>query len=217
MSIRHYLIPTTTQQQLEGAMFAIMCPMQTVFNGYGSVTYNGNTLGMIPAISTDPNVTHAALVRSILQMPIGHYAVSWRGKTTRQVRSGSPANPWETLWFVWDYIDPQHFTYLVVKPNGWEVGRRDTGPSSKGGQIFLKTEDATIDMIGRTISVDVRRDLNEVEIVADFTDNAWPRLHLDVKLDIPFKYSDGITSDTCCTAVYTEDAAVQVTGWAIRS
>ena len=67
--------------------------------------------------------------------------------------TGEP-NPWEVGWLLWCFSpDPTHpydpsptsnsnfrFYAVVLKPNGWEVSKQD--PSYKGGQRFLKSNDA---------------------------------------------------------------------------
>ncbi len=66
----------------------------------------------------------------------------------------SEPNPWEVGWLLWCFSpDPTHpydpsptsnsnfrFYALCLKPNGWEVSKQD--PSYKGGQRFLKSNDA---------------------------------------------------------------------------
>ena len=66
----------------------------------------------------------------------------------------SKPNPWEVGWLLWCFSpDPTHpydpsptsnsnfrFYALCLKANGWEVSKQD--PSYKGGQRFLKSNDA---------------------------------------------------------------------------
>ncbi len=56
---------------------------------------------------------------------------------------------------MWDYLGPAHFTYLVLKPNGWEIGRRD--PTKPGGQRFIATGDNPVTPIGATRTATVDR------------------------------------------------------------
>jgi hypothetical protein len=42
--------------------------------------------------------------------------------TERRLR-GDRANPWDAAWLVWRYTDDQHFYYLVLKPDGFELGK----------------------------------------------------------------------------------------------
>ena len=93
------------------------------------------------------------------------YSLSANIVTTAQLRSpdntpptpqnpDSKPNPWEVGWLLWCFSpDPTHpydpsptsnsnfrFYALTLKPNGWEVSKQD--PSYKGGQRFLKSNDA---------------------------------------------------------------------------
>lgn len=66
----------------------------------------------------------------------------------------SKPNPWEVGWLLWCFSpDPTHpydpsptsdsnfrFYAITLKPNGWDVSKQD--PSYKGGQRFLKSNDA---------------------------------------------------------------------------
>ena len=45
----------------------------------------------------------------------GNFTYRGRVRTVRQLREGSPANPWEVAWVVWNYVDPNHFYYLAIK------------------------------------------------------------------------------------------------------
>jgi hypothetical protein len=93
------------------------------------------------------------------------YSLSANIVTTAQLRNkdntpptkdnpDSRPNPWEVGWLLWCFSpDPTHpydpsptsnsnfrFYALTLKPNGWEVSKQD--PSYKGGQRFLKSNDA---------------------------------------------------------------------------
>lgn len=93
------------------------------------------------------------------------YSLSANLVTTAQLRSpdntpptpqnpDSKPNPWEVGWLLWCFSpDPTHpynpsptsnsnfrFYALCLKSNGWEVSKQD--PSYKGGQRFLKSNDA---------------------------------------------------------------------------
>lgn len=114
---------------------------QVVFAGYGSVTpmrEDGiRALRLAPAVATDPARTHAALVVSTGATSAACQRLTARVRTTEQLRRNSAPNPWEAAWLVWGYRDNEHFYYLAVKPNGWELGKRD--PAYPGGQRFLAT------------------------------------------------------------------------------
>ncbi|MFE7131013.1 family 16 glycoside hydrolase [Streptomyces sp. NPDC057638] len=109
-------------------------PWRSVFHGYGSNTGGARELTLTPHSAQRRERTHAGLVVSTA----GYGAVEYRARmrTAAQLRAGEP-NPWEVAWLVWAYRDPEHFYYLALKPNGWELGKRD--PGYRGGQRFLAT------------------------------------------------------------------------------
>jgi hypothetical protein len=84
--------------------------------------------------AASPDETHSGLVVT-RRIYAGRVAFAGRVRTVRQLRTGSPPNPWECAWIVWNYRDEAHFYYLALKPNGWELGKRD--PDHPGGQRFL--------------------------------------------------------------------------------
>src|SRR5262245_14317418 len=96
-----------------------------VYDGYGCnafVSSNANTmLFEQPAVSTQPFETHASLVLG--PATAGDVTVQVDMATTRQLRTGSAPNPWEVGWLLWHYTDDQHFYYVILKPNGWEIGK----------------------------------------------------------------------------------------------
>jgi hypothetical protein len=108
-----------------------------VFDGYGCnafVTLSGNTVLLEqPAVATQPYETHANLV--IGPATSGDVTVQADIATSRQLRTGSAANTWEVGWLLWHYTDNLHFYYVILKPNGWEIGKED--PAYPGAQRFL--------------------------------------------------------------------------------
>ena len=79
---------------------------------------------------------------------------------------------------IWHYVDDRHFYYLTLKPNGWEIGKRD--PAHAGGQRFLVSDklptyyfntwyDIRVVQVGNTMAVWV----NGLPL-ARFTDNQSP-------------------------------------------
>lgn len=108
---------------------------QTVFAGYGIVKINSDKILLKPKSSVAANETHAALVVGPkLKNPIKYQVTV---KTLSQLRKNSLPNPWEVGWIIWHYTDNEHFYYFILKPNGWELGKRD--PAYSGGQRFLAT------------------------------------------------------------------------------
>ena len=88
-------------------------------------------LVLSPSVATRADETHSALVLTRKRYR-GNLSFAGRLRTVRQLRTGSAPNPWECGWIVWNYQDAEHFYYLAVKPNGWELGKRD--PVYAGGQ-----------------------------------------------------------------------------------
>jgi hypothetical protein len=138
--------------------------------------------------SRRPDETHAALVRT--RQVYGDVDFTVELRTDAQLRLNSPPNPWEVGWVLWNYNDNTHFYYVILKPNGWELGKED--PAYPGAQRFLVTgEDAF--PIGRTYAVRVRQVGNQMTVWVDgvrlvtFTDTERP-------------YTSG------AVALYTEDA-----------
>jgi hypothetical protein len=112
-----------------------------VYDGYGKAgvekTEDGKQVHYLaPGRAEQPKETHAALKTSSKRY--GDLELTLRVRTVRQLRQGGVPNPWETAWILWHYQDDQHFYYLALKPNGWEVGKRD--PAYPGNQRFLVSD-----------------------------------------------------------------------------
>jgi hypothetical protein len=129
-----------------------------------------------PKAAEHADATHAALLITT-QSYSGHITFEGRVQTVRQIRIGSEPNPWECAWLVWNYTDNEHFYYIALKPNGWELGKRD--PAYPGGQRFLASGEDPFP-IGAWHSFAISQDnarivirLNGVE-VGSFTDAERP-------------------------------------------
>ncbi|MET9181035.1 family 16 glycoside hydrolase [Kitasatospora aureofaciens] len=109
-------------------------PWRSVFDGHGENTGLDDGLSLSPMASRTASETHAGLIVSTRQYR--DMDLKARMRTVAQLRTPTP-NPWEVPWLVWAYSDPEHFYYLILKPNGWELGKRD--PVYPGGQRFLAT------------------------------------------------------------------------------
>jgi hypothetical protein len=107
---------------------------RSVFTGYGSTGQQPDgTLVLSPTPPTGSD-THAALIAGVT--PYRDFDVRIRLRTTAQLRRPVP-NPWERGWVLWHYTDPSHFYYLLLKTDGWEIGKED--PAYPGSQRFLAT------------------------------------------------------------------------------
>ncbi|MEV7603660.1 calcium-binding protein [Kitasatospora sp. NPDC089797] len=109
---------------------------RSVFDGHGENTGDDDALSLSPAPARTPEETHAGLIVSTRRY--GDMDARARMRTDARLRTPEP-NPWEVAWLVWAYSDPEHFYYLILKPEGWELGKRD--PAYPGGQRFLATGD----------------------------------------------------------------------------
>lgn len=168
--------------------------LKSQFNGYGSVGVirsGGKVLSLQPKTATTPSVTHAALVTSTEKYKDIELTV--RQKTVKQLRDGSSPNAWETAWTVWHYTDNTHFYYLILKPNGWELGKAD--PKYPGAQRFLATGSDRKFPVGSWNTVTVRQVGPAVEVTVDGE-------HLTTFVDKERPYLGG------SVGMYTEDARV---------
>ncbi|MFI9234659.1 calcium-binding protein [Streptomyces sp. NPDC053079] len=109
-------------------------PWRSVFDGHGVNIGRHDGLALSPQPAKVPEETHAGLIVSTERYGDVDYRA--RMRTEAQLRTPEP-NPWEVPWLVWGYTDPEHFYYITLKPNGWELGKRD--PAYPGGQRFLAT------------------------------------------------------------------------------
>ncbi len=157
-----------------------------VFNGYGSVSVQqdrGKVLSLSPMASARPDETHAALVATDEQF--GNADIRVRMKSVNHLRTGSSPNPWEVAWLLWNYTDNTHFYSLVLKPNGWELGKED--PAYAGAQRFLATGEEPFPL-GRFYDVRVRQVGNTMTVWVDgkpltsYTDNERPYISGSVAL-----------------------------------
>jgi hypothetical protein len=139
--------------------------LKTVFDGYGSVGIvksGSKVLSLQPAKSTSRDETHAALVTS--KNSYGDVDYSVRAKTVKQLRDGTP-NTWETAWAVWHYTDNTHFYYLILKPNGWELGKAD--PKYPGAQRFLATGSSTKFPVGSWNAIEIHQKGAAIDVTVD--------------------------------------------------
>ena len=148
------------------------------YDGYGrtEVTKDGGyALSLSPRPAQDPEVTHGGLVTTAKEFE--DIDVTTQLRTVRQLRAGTP-NPWEVAWLLWHYTDDHHFYSLVLKPNGWELGKED--PAYPGAQRYLATGVSPTFPIGVQHTVRVRQVGDTVtvwvngELLTTYTDNERP-------------------------------------------
>lgn len=128
-------------------------------------------LQLQPQVPAHPGATHSALVVS--KARFGQHGQPYRfaghARTLRQLRPGTP-NAWEVAWLFWNYGDNDHLHYFVLKPNGWEVGKRDPRylvPGVNDGQKIMATGESAKAVLGQWYAFDIRVAGAEAEIRVD--------------------------------------------------
>ena len=162
----------------------------------------GRLLQMQPMAPTQPSETHSALALSTRAfggtgVP---YRFSGRMRTVRQLRTGSAPNAWEVAWVFWNFQDNNHLYYFILKPNGWEIGKRDPRyavPGVNDGQKIMATGESVKGTIGQWTTFDVRVNGAEAEI------------YVDGKFVCRFKDTDSAPLVGGRVGLYTEDACCQ--------
>ena len=141
---------------------------KNVYSGYGSTGVKNvdwrSVFYLSPMASTSPSETHAALVKSTDKFC--NFSMKVDMNTVQPLRKNSPANTWEVGWLFFRYSDTFHYYWLLVKPNGIELGKKDcdTCTDPVDGQKFLVTKSTPtlkfdtwnkvkVDMIGNHIKV----------------------------------------------------------------
>jgi hypothetical protein len=126
----------------------------------------GGVLDLAPRRPRSAADSHGSLVTSNARF--ADFEAELRMKTVSQTRPGAypgaTANPWERASVVWHRVDCQHYYSLVLKTDGWELGKAD--PGYPGARRSLRTgTDRTfpvgawntvrIQQRGGTVTVDV--------------------------------------------------------------
>jgi hypothetical protein len=138
---------------------------RAVYNGYGvtGIGLDGSqVLSERPRASLTPGTTHASLVTT--RASYGDTDVRVDLRTVAQLRQPFP-NPWEVAWVLWHYTDDTHFYSLVLKPNGWELGKED--PAYPGAQRYLRTGSSPRFAVGAWHHVHIRQVGAAITVWAD--------------------------------------------------
>jgi hypothetical protein len=120
-------------------------------------------------------------------------------RTVQQLRTPAP-NAWEVAWLVWNFGDNDHLHYFVLKPNGWEIGKRDPRyrvPGRNDGQKIIATGESVRLRIGEWVEFDIRVAGADAEIF------------LDGRLVTRFRDTDAAPLTGGRVGLYCEDAACQ--------
>ncbi len=163
----------------------------TLYNGYGSVTWDGSGVRFLPKASTSPSETHAVMILS--KVAVKDFVVKIKAKTIKQLRTGSLPNAWECFWFVFNYVPSvdgyKTANYIVLKPNGIEIGTMD----SSVGQKFLYTGSIPKLVIGQFNEYAIVKSGKTLSIVIDGT-------------VVVQKTFDGLYDQAGVFGLYSEDA-----------
>jgi hypothetical protein len=125
---------------------------------------------MQPMAATRPDETHAFL--AVSRQAFGAdapFRFAGQMRTVAQLRTPAP-NAWEVAWLVWNFADNDHLYYFVLKPNGWEIGKRDPRyrvPGVNDGQKIIATGESARLKMGQWVAFDLRVDGAEADISID--------------------------------------------------
>lgn len=158
---------------------------------WGNVAVDAN--GVWSLSSTPPAApaeTHSALVTSPSDMADGTFAFT--ATTLAQLRTGSAPNPWEVAWAMFRFRDLSDYYWFILKPNGWELGKKQ----GSDRQIFLQTGSSPVLAVGRP---------NRVQIV---TRGAHIRVLVDGRLVSDYVDANPLPSGGS-VGLYEEDSRVQ--------
>ncbi len=181
----------------DGTVFG---PWNTAYAGYGCIKTITDSVGQAwlneaPKASTKASETHAAL--SLGPRFSTPYTYNVRLNTVKHLRIGSAPNPWEVGWVVWNYVDDTHFYYVVLKPNGWELGKED--PAYPGAQRYLADGSSPKFPIGANYDVSITQTSSGTITVSV---NGQPLVTF-TDTERPYAYGH--------IGLYTEDASVNYT------
>ncbi len=123
---------------------------EEIYNGYGINTYTSGAWRLKPQASSQLYETHASLVLGKTTLE-GNYRLSVQMTPVAQLRTGSAPNPWETGWITFGYNPDGTFKYLILKPNGIELGEFLGG----WNQNFLYTSSDVLFPIGQRYDVSI--------------------------------------------------------------
>jgi hypothetical protein len=139
--------PRGTQRLSTGASFRDSFP-GTQLNparwsrwwGNAAVTHHGALLDSRPPAG--PEQTHSSLVTT--REDWADFTLDLDLGALRQLRRHAP-NTWETAWVLFRFSDLHDYYYVILKPNGWELGKKQ----GSDAQIFLATGNSPELAIGR--------------------------------------------------------------------
>jgi 3-keto-disaccharide hydrolase len=164
---------------------------------WGSTSAGNGIYRLSSQPPASPAETHSALLTSAGTW--GDQTFRYTATTLAQLRQGSAPNPWEVAWAMFRFRDLQHYYYFILKPNGFELGKKQ----GSDAQIFLVTGSAPRLALGHR---------NRIEITA-----VGPRIRVAVDGAGVLDYTDPQPLGPGSVGLYEEDADVQFANVSVTS
>ena len=137
---------------------------------WGQASVRKGTYTLQSQASSSAGETHSALLTSTATW--GDQVFSYNTTTLAQLRTGTAPNPWEVAWSMFRFTDLTHYYWFIVKPNGWELGKKQGSDT----QIFLATGSTPSRPVGATYQVRIQAQGARIRVsldgapVVDYTD-----------------------------------------------
>ena len=137
---------------------------------WGQTSVRKGTYTLQSQAPSSPGETHSALLTSSATW--GDQVFSYSASTLAQLRTGSAPNPWEVAWSMFRFTDLTHYYWFIVKPNGWELGKKQGSDT----QIFLATGTTPSRPVGSAYQVRIEAQGGRIRVsldgtpVVDYTD-----------------------------------------------
>jgi len=137
---------------------------------WGQASVRKGTYTLQSQAPTSPGETHSALLTSTATW--GDQVFSYTATTLAQLRTGTAPNPWEVAWSMFRFTDLTHYYWFIVKPNGWELGKKQGSDT----QIFLASGSTPSQPVGAAYQVRIQAQGPRIRVsvngtqVVDYTD-----------------------------------------------
>ena len=116
---------------------------------WGTAKIHNDVMSLASATPTSTSKTYSALLTT--RKAWTNYSFSYIQRNVSQLRTGSHPNTWEVAWAMFRYRDLHDYYYFILKPNGWEVGKKQ----GSDDQIFLRTGTSPHARMGYTDAVKI--------------------------------------------------------------
>ena len=116
---------------------------------WGTVRLHNNVASLVSPTPTSAGRTYSALATS--RKAWTNYTFTYVQRNVGQLRKGSRPNTWECAWSMFRYRDLENYYYFILKPNGWELGKKH----GSDDQIFLTTGSSPVARVGYADTVKI--------------------------------------------------------------